>query len=108
MLPDGINNEQDGIKHIKKKYSKKLKEKELEIKTLQGKLESLKDEAHRARQVETQLDQRLREQNIALQETEEQVKYFAQRLKEVELERDLIIAEKNNAISSNDITALHI
>ena len=108
MLPEGGNNEQDGIKHIKKKYSKKIKEKELEIKTLLGKLESLKDEAHRARQVETQLDQRLRESNITLQETEEHVKYLAQRLKEVELERDLILAEKNNAISSNDITALHI
>jgi hypothetical protein len=75
---------------------------------LLGKLESLKDEAHRARQVETQLDQRLRESNITLQETEEHVKYLSQRLKEVELERDLILAEKNNAISSNDITALHI
>lgn len=108
VLPEGGNNEQDGIKHIKKKYSKKIKEKELEIKTLLGKLESLKDEAHRARQVETQLDQRLRESNITLQETEEHVKYLSQRLKEVELERDLILAEKNNAISSNDITALHI
>ena len=30
------------------------------------------------------------------------------RVKEVELERDLILAEKNNAISVNDLTALHI
>jgi hypothetical protein len=34
MPEGGVNNEQEGIKHVKKKYSKKIKEKELEIKTL--------------------------------------------------------------------------
>lgn len=53
VLPEGANNEQEAIKHMKKKCSKKIKEKELEMKNLQSKLESLKDEAHRARQVET-------------------------------------------------------
>lgn len=51
------------------------------------------------------MDQRLREANALLQETEERLKYSLQKLREVELERDLVLAEKNNAISSNDVSA---
>lgn len=81
---------------------------DLEIKGRERQIEDLKDEVHRGRQVETQLEQRLREANAELQDTEDRVKYLSQKVKEIELERDLMIAEKNNAINANDISAQQI
>ena len=108
VLPEGGAVRDDVVRQLKKKSLKKLKEKEIEIKTKDKQIEELKDEAHRGRQVETLLESRLREANETLHETEDRLKYFCQKLKEVELERDLVLAEKNNAINENDVTAQHI
>ena len=108
VLPEGGAVRDDVVRQLKKKSLKKLKEKEIDIKTKDKQIEELKDEAHRGRQVETLLDSRLREANETLHETEDRLKYLCQKLKEVELERDLVLAEKNNAINENDVTAQHI
>jgi hypothetical protein len=51
---------------MKKKTHKKIKEKDLELKTKDKLIENLKDEVHRGRQAETLLEQRLRECNTTL------------------------------------------
>lgn len=59
------------LKQFKKKNHKKLKEKEVELKAKMQEIESMRNEIHRCKQVETQLEQRLRECNFKLQDTED-------------------------------------
>lgn len=103
LLPENSSNEV--VKQIKKRSQKKLKEKDIEINNRDKLIEDLKDELHQNRQLETQLEQKLREAAQGLQEAEDRIKYLSSKLKEVELERDLVLAEKNNAINANDVTA---
>lgn len=49
VFPDTVN-DPDGVKTIKKKCQKKIKEKELQMKTLQKSIEDYRDEIHRAKQ----------------------------------------------------------
>ncbi|TNV88004.1 hypothetical protein FGO68_gene12191 [Halteria grandinella] len=94
--------------HIKRKAHKKLKEKELELKTQLKVTEDLRDQLLHQKQAIIQLESRLREQADRAVDCEERVRSMAQKVREVELERDLVLAEKNNAINENDLTAQHI
>ena len=55
MLPEIGGNDQEGLKMIKKKCQKKIKEKDLKMQTMVRTIEDLKDEMHQAKQQETQL-----------------------------------------------------
>jgi hypothetical protein len=53
-----------------------LKERDVEIRGRDKQIEELKDEVHRRRLAETQLEHRLREARERLTEIEERVKYY--------------------------------
>ena len=56
VMPMAGEDGEDRVKQMKKKTQRKLKEKEVEIRTKEKLIEDLKDEVHRGRQVETQLE----------------------------------------------------
>jgi hypothetical protein len=56
VMPMAGEDGEDRVKQMKKKTQRKLKEKEVEIRTKEKLIEDLKDEVHRGQQVETQLE----------------------------------------------------